>query len=154
MADPAVWAKTVLDRELRRERRLLDHVVPPTPPPGTPGEFIGLVDDLRQFEGSFGFPGPVGLGFRVPMMMISPFSRGGYCSSEVFDHTSVLFFLEKRFGVEVPYVSQWRRNTVGNLTSMLNFAAPIDLTIPPMPNTDRLLGVGGRLRTGEFCRPR
>ena len=45
--------------------------------------------------------------------------------------------------VEVPYVSEWRRNTVGDLTSMLNLAAPIDLTMPPMPNTELLAWVAG-----------
>jgi phospholipase C len=140
-ADPKVWAKTVLILNFDENDGFFDHVVPPTPPLGTPGEFVSLGSALKNIVGSFGIPGPVGLGFRVPMMMISPFSRGGLCSSEVSDHTSVLFFLEKRFGVEVPYVSQWRRNTVGDLTSMLNFAAPIDLSMPAMPNTELLAWV-------------
>jgi phospholipase C len=138
MADPAVWAKTVLILNFDENDGFFDHVVPPTAPIGTPGEWVYEGEALANPIGTFGLPGPVGLGFRVPMMMISPFSRGGLCSSVVHDHTSVLFFLERRFGVEVPYVSQWRRDTVGDLTSLLNFAAPIDLTLPKLPNTTNL----------------
>jgi phospholipase C len=69
------------------------------------------------------------------MLVISPFSTGGLCCTETFDHTSVLFFLEKRFGVEVPYVSQWRRDTVGDLTSAFDFARPPQMGRPDFPNT-------------------
>jgi phospholipase C len=138
MADPAVWAKTVLILNFDENDGFFDHVVPPTPPPGTPGEYLTVSGTLKEGETALGFSGPVGLGFRVPMLMISPFSRGGLCSSAVHDHTSVLFFLERRFGVEVPYVSQWRRDTVGDLTSTLNLAAPQDLSVPALPNTSDL----------------
>jgi phospholipase C len=138
MADPAVWAKTVLILNFDENDGFFDHVVPPTPPEGTPGEYLTVAGDAKEVVNTFGYPGPVGLGFRVPMMVISPFSRGGLCCSEVFDHTSVLFFLERRFGVEVPYVSQWRRETVGDLAGAFNFAAVPDLTVPPMTNTSLL----------------
>ena len=78
--------------------------------------------------------GPIGLGFRVPMLIISPFSRGGFVSSDLFDHTSVLRFLETRFGAEVPNLSTWRRATVGDLTSALNFKSP-DQSVPNLPST-------------------
>jgi len=78
--------------------------------------------------------GPIGLGFRVPLLVISPFSRGGLVASDRFDHTSLLRFLETRFGAEVPNLSAWRRGVVGDLTSALNFAAP-DVTAPPLPST-------------------
>ena len=77
--------------------------------------------------------GPIGLGFRVPLLVISPFSRGGLVSSHRFDHTSVLRFLETRFGAEVPNLSAWRRSIVGDLTSAFNFAAP-DRSIPILPS--------------------
>ncbi len=72
--------------------------------------------------------------FRVPMLVISPFSRGGFVSSALFDHTSVLRFLEKRFGAEVPNLSAWRRVTVGDLTSAFNFTRP-EQAIPTLPST-------------------
>jgi phospholipase C len=69
----------------------------------------------------------------VPMLVISPFSRGGFVSSGLFDHTSLLRFLETRFGAEVPNLSAWRRATVGDLTSAFNFTKP-DPSIPALPD--------------------
>jgi phospholipase C len=105
-----------------------------TPPLGTAGEYVTApaVPD-PTVVGSPPIPGPIGLGFRVPMLIISPFSRGGFVSSELFDHTSVLRFLETRFGAEVPNLSAWRRATVGDLTSALNFKAP-DHSLPNLPS--------------------
>src|SRR5204863_6375038 len=108
-----------------------DHVAPPVAPPGTPGEYL-TVSPLPAVAD--GIRGPIGLGFRVPMLIISPFSRGGLVSSHRFDHTSMLRFLETRFGAEVPNLSAWRRSVVGDLTSAFNFAAP-DTTIPDLPST-------------------
>jgi len=68
----------------------------------------------------------------VPLLIISPFSRGGFVSSDVFDHTSLLRFLEMRFGAEVPNLSAWRRATCGDLTSALNFVAP-NFSVPRLP---------------------
>ena len=56
--------------------------------------------------------------------MISPFSRGGFLCSERFDHTSLLRFLETRFGVEVPNLSEWRRENTGDLTGAFNLVQP------------------------------
>jgi hypothetical protein len=64
---------------------------------------------------------PVGLGFRVPMLIVSPWTRGGWVNSQVFDHTSVLRFLERRFGVAEPNIGPWRRAVCGDLTSAFDF---------------------------------
>ena len=131
--NPAQWAKTVLFATYDENGGFFDHVPPVTAPPGTPGEYVTApsVPD-PTLVGSF--PGPIGLGFRVPMLIISPFSRGGFVSSDLFDHTSILRFLETRFGAEVPNLSAWRRATVGDLTSAFNFATP-DQSIPSLPST-------------------
>src|SRR4029079_19028756 len=71
-----------------------------------------------------GIQGPIGLGMRVPMIVMSPFSRGGHIASETFDHTSQLKLIGERFGVEVPNVSAWRRGVVGDLTSALIQGTP------------------------------
>jgi phospholipase C len=135
--NPAQWAKTALFLTFDENGGFFDHVPPPTPPPGTPGEYITVpaVPD-PTFAGAF--TGPIGLGFRVPMLIISPFSRGGFVSSGVFDHTSILRFLETRFGAEVPNLSAWRRAAVGDLTSAFNFAAP-DPSIPNLPSTTQAI---------------
>src|ERR1700721_2433278 len=134
-ANPALWAKTVLLVTYDENGGFFDHVPPPTAPPGTPGEYVTApaVPD-PTVVGSPAISGPIGLGFRVPMLIISPFSRGGFVSSDVFDHTSVLRFLETRFGAEVPNLSAWRRATVGDLTSALNLKAT-DQSIPNLQST-------------------
>jgi len=134
-ANPALWAKTVLFLTYDENGGFFDHVAPVTAPPGTLGEFVTApaVPDPTVI-GSPAITGPIGLGFRVPMLIISPFSRGGFVSSDLFDHTSVLRFLETLFGAEVPNLSAWRRATVGDLTSALNFKKP-DQSIPNLPPT-------------------
>ena len=134
-ANPAQWAETVLFATYDENGGFFDHLPPVTAPPGTPGEYVTApaVPD-PTVVGNPPILGPIGLGFRVPMLIISPFSRGGLVSSDRFDHTSVLRFLETRFGAEVPNLSAWRRSVVGDLTSAFNFAAP-DRTIPNLPST-------------------
>ena len=123
------WFSTALFVTWDENGGFFDHVAPPVPPAGTPGEFL-TVPDLTGNSG--GINGPIGLGFRVPLLIVSPFSRGGFVSSDVFDHTSILRFLETRFGVPVPNLTSWRRGQTGDLTSAFNFAGP-DATIPSLP---------------------
>lgn len=133
-ANPALWAKTVLFLTYDENGGFFDHVSPLTAPAGTPGEYLTApsVPDANA-EGSPPILGPIGLGFRVPMIVVSPFSRGGFVSSDLFDHTSVLRFLETLFGAEVPNLSAWRRAAVGDMTSAFNFKA-VDQSIPSLPS--------------------
>src|SRR5215469_9605749 len=130
-ANSAQWAKTVLFVTYDENGGFFDHVAPPAAPPGTAGEYITAtpVPDPSVLGG---ISGPIGLGFRVPMLIISPFSRGGFISSDTFDHTSVLRFLETRFGAEVPNLTAWRRSAVGDMTSAFNFSKP-DTSVPVLP---------------------
>ena len=84
-------------------------------------------------ESAQGIRGPIGLGFRVPLLVVSPFSRGGLVCSTVSDHTSLLRFVEARFGAEVPNLSAWRRSTTNDLTSAFNFAAAPNASAPALP---------------------
>jgi phospholipase C len=131
VSNPAVWAQTVLFVTHDENGGFFDHVPPLTPPPGTEGEW--LTGNLPAAAG--GINGPVGLGFRVPALVVSPFSRGGYVCSDRFDHTSLLRFIETRFGVEVPNLSPWRRSVTGDLTSALALARPPDTSGPALPPT-------------------
>jgi phospholipase C len=134
-ANPAQWAKTALFVTYDENGGFFDHVAPSTAPPGTPGEYITAPAlPNPTVVGNPPILGPIGLGFRVPMLVLSPFSRGGFVSSDLFDHTSILRFLETRFGAEVPNLSAWRRATVGDLTTAFNFSAP-DQSIPNLPST-------------------
>jgi phospholipase C len=134
-ANPSLWAKTLFLLTYDENGGFFDHVAPVTAPLATPGEYVTApaVPDPSVI-GSPPITGPIGLGFRVPMLIISPFSRGGFVSSDLFDHTSILRFLETRFGAEVPNLSAWRRATVGDLTSALNLKKP-DQSIPNLPST-------------------
>jgi phospholipase C len=134
-ANPALWAKTLFLVTFDENGGFFDHVPPTTAPPGTPGEFVTApAFPDPTVIGSPAITGPIGLGFRVPLLIISPFSRGGFVSSELFDHTSILRFLETRFGAEVPNLSTWRRATVGDLTTALNFKK-VDTSVPGLPST-------------------
>jgi phospholipase C len=130
LRNPRVWAQTVFFVSYDENGGFFDHVAPPTPPPGTPDEFLA-VDPLPLQSG--GVSGPIGLGFRVPLLVISPFSRGGHINSDVADHTSLLRFLETRFGVEVPNLSAWRRSVTSDLTGTLDLSEP-RLRVPALPS--------------------
>ena len=114
-ANPEVWAKTAFILNYDENDGLFDHVAPPVPPPGTPHEFINGV--------------PIGAGFRVPCIIISPWTAGGWVCSQPFDHTSILQFLEKFTGVKEPNISDWRRSTFGDLLSAFRFDG--DKAAPP-----------------------
>jgi phospholipase C len=129
-SNSALWSKTALLATYDENGGFFDHVPPPVPPAGTPGEYL-TVEPLPSIAG--GIRGPIGLGFRVPLIVISPFSRGGFVCSETFDHTSLLRLLERRFGPEVTNLSAWRRSVTGDLTSAFNFRKP-DASVPALPS--------------------
>ncbi|WP_328461079.1 phosphocholine-specific phospholipase C [Streptomyces sp. NBC_00448] len=129
-ADPAVYNSSILFLNYDENDGFFDHVPPPVPVDGTAGEF---------WTGT-----PVGLGVRVPMIAISPWSRGGWVDSEVFDHTSVLRFLETwtaALGTPAtcPNISAWRRAVCGDLTSAFDFAHPVP-GLPSLPDTSAVIG--------------
>ncbi|WP_263409968.1 phosphocholine-specific phospholipase C [Terriglobus tenax] len=144
-ANPEVWSKTAFLINYDENDGLFDHIVPPMPPKAQePGRFGMVSEELRdslrdEFVDMDKVPGekrplvpnadpgglqPIGLGPRVPLFVVSPWSTGGYVCSQVFDHTSVLQFLEKRFGIEEPNISKWRRAVCGDLTSAFDFSSP------------------------------
>ena len=117
---PKVWQKTAFFLVYDENDGFFDHVRPLTPPAGTRDEFVGGL--------------PIGLGFRVPMIVISPWSTGGFVCSETFDHTSIIRFMERRFGVREPNISAWRRRTCGDLTAAFDFGQQ-PRRIPRLPST-------------------
>ena len=139
-ANPEVWSKTVFLYMFDENDGFFDHIVPPTPPQSREQGIstVGTTNEL--FAGSSSYPatqytpGPYGLGVRVPMIVISPWSKGGWVNSEVFDHTSLIRFIERRFGVVEPNITPWRRAVTGDLTSAFDFASPND-AIVALPST-------------------
>jgi phospholipase C len=130
-SNPDVFSKTALFLMFDENDGLFDHMVPPTPPQSRK-EGLSTIDLTNEiFTGNAEFEaGPYGLGVRVPMIVISPWSKGGWVDSELFDHTSLIKFVEQRFGhvgnkqLREHNISKWRRAITGDLTSAFNFKTP------------------------------
>ncbi|MGV9758206.1 phosphocholine-specific phospholipase C [Streptomyces tricolor] len=134
-ANPAVWGKTALFITYDENDGFFDHVIPPYPP-ASAAQGRSTVDpapDLFKGDSSH-VAGPYGLGQRVPMLVVSPWSKGGYVCSETFDHTSIIRFIERRFGVREPNISPWRRAICGDLTSAFDFSRK-DTAPAALPST-------------------
>lgn len=138
--DPAVWRKTIFILCYDENDGYFDHVPPFVAPdprrPETGRASAGLdtsVEQVRQEQetefrrahpDAAGRTGPIGLGYRVPLVVASPWSRGGWVCSQVFDHTSILQFLEKFLSgktgrtIREANISAWRRAVCGDLTSV------------------------------------
>jgi phospholipase C len=152
-ANPSVWASTVLLIMFDENDGYFDHVPPPAAPSlmdwsGSPEKSrqagassvdvsqeyhlkkCGEADDTDVF-----LYRPYGLGPRVPMYAVSPWSTGGWVNSEVADHTSVIRFMERRFGVQEPNISTWRRAVCGDLTGLFDFSSSPDNELKVLPAT-------------------
>lgn len=152
--NPDVWRKTIFILAYDENDGYFDHVPPfvaPNPRDAATGkvstdidaslEYVELQHELRYKPAHEARESPIGLGYRVPLLIASPWSRGGVVCSQVFDHTSPLQFLEKflskKTGTEIkePNINQWRRTVCGDLTSTFQVAndlgAPTQLTFPP-----------------------
>ncbi|MFZ4261272.1 phosphocholine-specific phospholipase C [Sphingobacterium sp. HJSM2_6] len=137
-ANPEVWKKTIFVLTYDENDGYFDHVSPFVPPlssrkeSGKVPKSVDTQDDYvtnEQEKKRSGNPAatidsPIGLGYRVPLVIASPWSKGGWVNSEVFDHTSTLQFLEhfiqKKYKKDVneSNISEWRRLVCGDLTSV------------------------------------
>ncbi|MFG6415154.1 phosphocholine-specific phospholipase C [Roseateles sp. DC23W] len=140
-ANPEVWAKTVLFINFDENDGFFDHMPPPAVPSylaydADPGKAqlagASTVDTTGEYHHVLNGSNPAyqhrpyGLGPRVPMYIVSPWSKGGWVNSQVHDHSSVLRFIEARFGVQEPLITPWRRAVSGDLTGCFDFARPED----------------------------
>ncbi len=165
-ANPTVWSKTVLLVMYDENDGFFDHVPPPAPPSVVAGRDAGsspvlmggsTVDTTGEYhlvtasseaaaERADLMGRPYGLGPRVPLFVISPWSRGGWVNSQVFDHTSIIRFLEQRFGVAEPNISPWRRAVCGDLTSAFDFRSPNHSSVTgQLPDTRALAAMAAAL---------
>lgn len=139
--NPEVFSKTVLLVTFDENDGFFDHVPPPCAPSRRDdGVLMGAstVDDAgERYDDTLTEPlggHPHGPGVRVPMWVVSPWSRGGFVCSENFDHTSILRFLEARFGVQEPNISPYRRAMCGDLLSAFDFVTPNEDELPELPS--------------------
>ncbi len=148
-ANPDVWASTVFFQTFDENDGQFDHLPPPAPPSynkdGTmagkatfdlTGEYFDDHEDKYTSRDDIvsGTTRPWGLGPRVPMYVVSPWSKGGWVNSQTFDHTSVGQFLEKRFDLTIPAISPWHRKMCGDMTSCFDFSMDGDRAFPPLPD--------------------
>ncbi len=130
--NPEVWKKTIFIITYDENDGYFDHLPPySVPHKEGMGKVSGGMDTSLEYvksnqqssEKEDIRESPIGLGFRVPMLVVSPWSRGGYVCSEVFDHTSSIRFMEKFFShksgkkITEPHITQWRRTVCGDLTA-------------------------------------
>jgi phospholipase C len=148
VSNPAVWSKTVFIVTFDENDGYFDHVPPPAVPSYNPdGSLAGksTIESLGGYYYDSEIDGvralrPYGMGPRVPLYVVSPWSKGGWVVSEVFDHTSTIRFLEARFGVHEPNISAWHRAVSGDLTSCFDFAHPDDAELPELPDMSHARG--------------
>jgi phospholipase C len=143
-SNPDVFSKTVLFVTYDEEGGFFDHQVPATPPQTNLHGLSTVPTTNEIFRGDNSHPaGPYGLGMRVPMIVVSPWSKGGWVNSQVFDHTSLIRFIEARFrnvypGLTETNITPWRRAVVGDLTSTLDLSKSNSGRFK-LPNTDSFM---------------
>ena len=135
--NPEIWKKTIFILNYDENDGYFDHVPPfvaPNPLDINSGkvsegidssdEFVTIKEELdKGVNPDNARQSAVGLGYRVPLIIASPWSRGGWVNSEVCDISSTLIFLEKflnkKFGknIKEENISSWRRAISGDLTS-------------------------------------
>ncbi|MHA4843119.1 phosphocholine-specific phospholipase C [Flavitalea antarctica] len=171
-SNPDVWSKTVFFLTFDENDGLFDHLpAPAVPSYNIDGTLAGkstidlagmyfdnsrklnkrnYIDPLDTISGDIR---PWGMGPRVPLYIISPWSKGGWVHSEVADHTSVAQFIEKRFGVVLPAISPWHRSVSSDLDSAFDFKNPNDAVFPAMPRTRDYASVEAALKNLPGARP-
>jgi phospholipase C len=156
--NPEVWKKTIFILTYDENDGYYDHVppfVPPHPKKTDTGlvskgidtsiEYVELEQDLKRKPAREARESPIGLGYRVPLVIASPWSRGGAVCSQVFDHTSSLQFLEKWLShktgkkVEEPNISAWRRTVCGDLTSVFQPYQGEKIAVPSFLERDAVV---------------
>ncbi|MES2417140.1 MAG: phospholipase C, phosphocholine-specific [Bacteroidota bacterium] len=144
--NPEVWKKTIFILTYDENDGYFDHLPPfvaPKPEDTLSGKVSAGLEAWADYE--FKKDSPIGLGYRVPMLVASPWSKGGYVNSQVFDHTSSLLFLENflshKTGKEIKSetISPWRRAICGDLTSIFRPYNGENLTIPERPKREKVI---------------
>ncbi|RZL36337.1 MAG: phospholipase C, phosphocholine-specific, partial [Pedobacter sp.] len=144
--NPEVWKKTIFILTYDENDGYFDHLPPfvaPKPDDPSTGKTSENLSTYADYE--YKKDSPIGLGYRVPFIVASPWSKGGYVNSEVFDHTSCLMFLEKFLNhktgknIKSENISDWRRAICGDLTSVFRPYKGEKLNIPATLKRDNVV---------------
>jgi phospholipase C len=119
------WKNTVLIINFDEWGGFYDHVAPPrvVAPNNVDTDLVN---------------GQALLGFRIPSIVVSPFTRNSgsspLVSHDVFDHTSVLKLIEWRWGLQ-PLTARDASSQIGNFATAMNFSNPnTDVSGVPIPS--------------------
>lgn len=153
--NPELWKKTIFVLTYDENDGYFDHLPPfaaPDPDRTDSGKVSAGIDTSLEFvrmdqqsEKDYARESTIGLGYRVPMIIASPWSRGGYVCSEVFDHTSSLQFLEKfiekKTGKKIieENITSWRRTVCGDLTAAFRTYQGEKINKPPFVKKDKFI---------------
>jgi phospholipase C len=118
-----LWTKSAMLMTYDEGGGFYDHVAPPTAvAPDNFAPRLLATDTPGDFRR---------LGFRVPLIAVSPFVKPHYVSHSVSDHTSILKFIEKRFGL--PSLTD-RDAAAHDLTDMFDFSRMAMESLPKLPS--------------------
>ncbi|MBC7416572.1 MAG: phospholipase C, phosphocholine-specific [Pedobacter sp.] len=144
--NPEVWKKTIFVHTYDENDGYFDHQPPfvvPNPKDTETGKVSAGINYATDFEDEKG--SPIGLGYRVPMIIASPWSKGGFVNSQVFDHTSSLMFVEKWLknktgkSIKSQNISDWRREMCGDLTSTFRTSEENNVSLPEFLQRDKVV---------------
>lgn len=159
--NPSVWKKTIFILTFDENDGLFDHIPPFVacdPKRAETGKVSAGLDPAPEYayaederiqgtaEHLVG-DGPIGLGYRVPMFVASPWTRGGWVNSQIFDHSSIIRFIEKfvegKFDKKIRQeeISSWRRAVSGDLTSCFRSADEMGVALPFLERNEHLIEI-------------
>ena len=156
--NPSTWKKTIFILCYDENDGYFDHVPPyvaPDPAKAHSGlvskgidtsvEHVTLAQDMKRKPQKDARASSIGLGYRVPLVIASPWSRGGAVCSQVFDHTSILQLLEKIFShklgkkIEESNITQWRRTVCGDLSAVFHEYDNKKSTLKTIPEKEEFM---------------
>jgi phospholipase C len=122
LTESPIWKNSVLFLVYDESGGFFDHVAPPAA--CVPDDIAPSMKD-GDFKAQYDR-----LGFRVPFVTVSPFAKHHYVSHKVYDHTSILRFIETKFNL--PALSR-RDANAGNLRDLFDFKHPVyKVNLPEM----------------------
>jgi phospholipase C len=126
-----LWLKTIFILTYDEHGGYFDHVIPP--PALKPDNVLPLIS-----PGETLYEGFQRYGFRVPTVVVSPYAKKDYVSSMVYDHTSILAFIEKKFNL--PFMT-FRDANANDMMDFIDVEA-MEKKRPTFPKMPRIAAPG------------
>jgi phospholipase C len=143
------WPKSLLIWLYDEHGGYYDHVPPPAAvePDDVPGQsptqrffllrlLLRFAGYAKQIEAADAGPSTYDrLGFRVPAVIVSPYAKPGYVSDKVYDHTSILKLIERKWNL--PPLTRRDAAAIDPLDALDLENPPRFLTPPTLPQPAR-----------------